>query len=79
MLDGIFKKMPTMEPVDSSCVQAIGYDPQTLELHVQFLETKRTYVYCNVSELTYHAMMTSPSKGRFLNSDIKPYHEFYPL
>ena len=40
--------MPEMHYVDSSNVEAIGYDPATQELHVRFLKSGETYVYYNV-------------------------------
>jgi hypothetical protein len=37
--------MPEMIFVDSSNVEAIGYDTQSQELHVRFLKSGETYVY----------------------------------
>ena len=55
--------MPEMHYVDSSHIEAIGYDPTTQELHVQFLKSGETYVYYNVEEWMYHDMMQADSKG----------------
>ena len=55
--------MPEMHYVDSSNVEAIGYDPGTQELHIQFLKSGETYVYFDVEEGVFHEMMQADSKG----------------
>jgi hypothetical protein len=39
--------MPEMREVDSSAIEAVGYDPDTRELHVRFKDTG-LYVYSGV-------------------------------
>jgi KTSC domain len=36
----------------------------------------RTYVYFDVPPSAYAALLEAPSKGRYLNFEIKPYHEY---
>lgn len=62
---------PEMEYVDSSNVEAIGYDPELRELHVNFNGGK-TYIYADVSEDTYRELLSADSKGSYLNREVKP-------
>lgn len=70
--------MPEMHYIDSSNVEAIGYDSGTQELHVQFLRSG-TYVYYNVEEWVFEEFMQADSKGTYLNNNIKPSHEYAKL
>lgn len=64
--------MPEMIYVDSSNIEAIGYDDAALELHVRFLKSGETYVYYAVEDWRFQELMQADSKGTFLNSQIKP-------
>lgn len=55
--------MPDMVSVESTNVDAIGYDPLTLELYVRFLETGTTYVFHGVEESRYQEFLKAESKG----------------
>ena len=68
--------MPEMHYVDSSNVEAIGYDPDTRELHVRFLRSGETYVYYNVEEWVFDEMMQADSKGTYLNINIKGHYDY---
>lgn len=61
--------------VDSSNIEAIGYDTATLELHVRFLKSGETYVYYAVEEWRYQELMQAGSKGIYLNVNIKPHYQ----
>jgi hypothetical protein len=61
--------------VDSSNIEAIGYDGDNLELWVQFLNG-RTYVYDSVPAHVFDELMASPSKGSYFNRIIKPGYQF---
>ena len=67
--------MPEMNFVDSSNIEAIGYDAGTLELHVRFLKSGETYVYYAVEEWRYQDFMRADSKGLYLNANIKPLYQ----
>jgi hypothetical protein len=67
--------MPEMIFVDSSNIEAIGYDDDTLELHVRFL-SGRYYVYHEVPRQAFDGLMQAPSKGSFLNREIKGVYQF---
>ena len=67
--------MVDMIYVDSSNIEAIGYDSDAQELHVQFL-SGTTYVYYNVPENVYEEIMDAPSKGSYLNRVVKGVYEY---
>jgi KTSC domain len=71
--------MPEMIFLDSSSVEAIGYDSGSLELHVRFLKSGETYVYYGVEEWRYQELMQSDSKGSYLNNNIKPNYQYAKL
>ena len=71
--------MPDMQYVDSSNIEAIGYDGNNRELHVRFLESGETYVYEDVDEAVFQDMLQTESKGSFLNRQIKHSHNFRKL
>lgn len=64
-----------MKPVKSSNVKAIGYDPGTKTLAVEF-NSGGTYHYHNVSP-HHHTEMMKPdvSTGGYLHKHIKPHHK----
>lgn len=51
-------------PVLSSNLRAVGYDPGTRSLEIEF-RMGRLYLYSNVPETVYHGLMEAPSKGRY--------------
>ena len=67
--------MPEMVFVDSSNIEAIGYDETSRELHVQFLSGNK-YVYDDVPSELFDAFMAAPSKGSFLNREIKEVFQY---
>ena len=56
--------------VTSSNVKAIGYNPMTQTLEVEFL-SGWVYQYYGVPEFLHQQFMQAPSKGQFLNQYIK--------
>jgi len=67
--------MPEMIFVDSSSVEAIGFDADAGELHVRFLKSGQTYVYYAVEEWVFQELMQADSKGTFVNTRIKPNYQ----
>ena len=63
--------MPDMEFVASSNIEAIGYDPDSQELHVQFLKSGEIYVYYDVEEWVFQEFRQAGSKGSYLHANIK--------
>ena len=67
--------MPDMIYVDSSNIEAIGYDDDTRELHVQFL-SGGYYIYHDVPRQIFDDLKFAPSKGSFLNREVKRVYQF---
>ena len=61
--------------VDSSNIEAIGYDDDAQALHVQFLSGE-CYIYHGVPREIFDELMTAPSKGSFLNREVKAVYQF---
>ena len=64
-----------MESVESSNVDSIGYDPESQTLAVRF-HGGGVYHYSNVPADMYEMLKQSPSKGQFLNANIKGTYGF---
>ena len=60
--------------VESSSVRAVGYDPATFELEVEF-HNGRTYRYQHVPIAAYRLLLQAASIGEFVNKQIKPRFE----
>jgi hypothetical protein len=58
------------EPVSSSNIASVGYDPGSETLEVEFLDGY-VYQYYNVPQGIYDELMGAPSKGKFLAYQIK--------
>lgn len=71
--------MPDMEFVDSSNIEAIGFDPDSQELHVRFLKSGETYVYYGVEEWVFQEFLQADSKGTYLNANIKYRYQYGKL
>ena len=67
--------MPEMIYVDSSNIEAIGYDDEGQELHVRFL-TGTSYIYHGVPRQKFDDLMQAPSKGSFLNREVKGVYKY---
>lgn len=68
--------MPEMHYVDSTSIEAIGYDEVAQELHVTFVKTGRTYVYFSVERWVFDELMQSNSKGTYVNQHIVDNYDF---
>lgn len=66
---------PKMEFVDSSSIEAIGYDPDEREIYIQFINGG-TYVYSDADEVTFEELRTADSIGSYVNRVIKPNHSY---
>lgn len=60
-----------MQPVSSSNIAAIGWAEDIL--YVEFKGGRR-YIYEDVPETEFNALMSASSQGQYLNANIKPYH-----
>ncbi len=57
--------MTKLIPVESSMIQAVGYNRKERLLEVVF-DSGRTYSYEDVPPATYKALMAADSKGRYM-------------
>ena len=60
-----------MVRVESSSIDSVGYDEARKRLIVRFLGSGRTYAYHGVDVATFKALLDAPSKGSYLNTEIK--------
>ncbi|MGI8588931.1 MAG: KTSC domain-containing protein [Chloroflexia bacterium] len=68
--------MSDLQPVESSMIEAVGYDPDTRELEVLF-NSGKLYIYEGVEPTVYEGLMHAESKGQFTLAnviDIYSYH-----
>ena len=71
--------MITMQYVDSTNVEAIGYDRDAQELHVRFLKSGTTYAYYGVEEWVFDEFRQAESIGGYLNDHIKGSYDYARL
>ena len=61
-------------PVESSNIISVGYDEMTSSMYVKY--PSGTYKYDDVKKSVYENLLTSPSKGRFMNENIKGQYNY---
>jgi hypothetical protein len=64
-----------MIEVISSNIKAVGYDPETSELRVQFIGDSE-YTYLDVSEEVYTQLINAESVGKYFAAHIKKEYSF---
>jgi hypothetical protein len=70
--------MAKLVPVESSMIQAVGYDPKTCTLEVVF-NSGRTYCYEGVPPEVHQELMAADSKGRYMQAAIIGVYPDYPV
>jgi len=71
-----------LTPIESSQIHAIGHDPATNTLAIQFKSKAgpgSIYHYANVPAEKYAAFQECESKGRFFGAEFKVKAEEYPF
>lgn len=63
-----------MHPVDSSLIQALGYDPESKTMAVQFHDGK-LYHYQGVTQKVHDKVKNSASVGKAFGQFIRPHHK----
>lgn len=66
------------QPVTSSNLASVGYDPDSETLEVEFL-SGRVYEYYNVPQFIYDRLLEAPSLGQFFNYEIRDSYACNPL
>jgi len=68
-------EMPVMHPVESSNIEAIGYDEEDEMLYVAFTAKRTTprtlYRYFNVSPEEFSNFLAADSKGKYFHQNIR--------
>lgn len=67
-----------VQPVASANVSAIGYDDASLTLEVHFT-SGLMYQYFDVPRSIYDELMNAPSKGQYLNLNIRNNYRYMRL
>ncbi len=67
------------EPVDSTSISALGYDPGRRELEIEFRQSGEVYRYFEVPDEEYEGFKAAESKGRYLNQVFKPRGYLYTV
>jgi len=62
-------------PVNSTNVATAGYDAATMTLEVEF-QNGNVYQYFDVPEAVYQEFRQAPSRGQFLNTNIKGVYRY---
>lgn len=71
--------MARMHEVESTSIEAIGYDGQPHELYVRFRESGRSYAYWEVEEEVFEKFLGAASKGNYFNREIKGAYSYGPV
>ena len=67
--------MTDLEPVESSMISSVGYDPESRTLAVVF-NSGKTYEYQDVPVEVYEGLMAAESKGQYMNEYIIDVYPF---
>ncbi len=62
--------IPKMIPVSSSNVAEVGYNEETQEVYVRFLNGT-LYVYKGVPKFEFEGLLNAPSVGSYLHRNYK--------
>jgi hypothetical protein len=63
------------EPVSSSNIVSIGFDPESETLEIEFKDSG-IYQYFNVPQFMHERLMQADSVGKFFNMEIKQAYPF---
>lgn len=66
------------QPVKSSSIRSIGYDPMSKTMEIEF-NSGAVYEYRGVTEETYQGLMNADSIGKHFHSEIRPRHTGIPV
>ena len=66
----------SMQPVDSTCFSHVGYDKANRILKVRFRDSKSVYIYKNIPNEVYRALINASSIGSYYNNYIKNKYEY---
>ena len=64
--------------IESSMIQAVGYDPDRKELEVVF-NSGNVYRYTQVPKEEYEGLLKADSKGRYMRGNIIDCYSYYAV
>ncbi len=64
------------QPVDSSLIRSIGFDPVSSILEIELNQSDRVYTYYDVPFSVYDELMDAPSKGAYFNEFIRDLYAY---
>ena len=59
-----------MIPVHSSAIAAVGYDADTMQMKIRFVQG-HTYDFCGVPAHVFRSLLDARSKGSYYNRHIR--------
>lgn len=68
----------TMQPVSSSNLAAVGYDPETQTLAIEF-KSGGTYEYYDVPQQVFDGLLSAGSLGQYFQSNIRGFYRYARL
>lgn len=68
--------MEYLDTHNSSSIKWSGYEPKEKVLHVVFIDNDDEYEYYKVPLKKWKELKEAPSKGKYINQQIKPFHDF---
>ncbi|HEX7186251.1 MAG TPA: KTSC domain-containing protein [Thermoanaerobaculia bacterium] len=63
------------QPIESSAISSVGYDPRSEVLEVEF-SSGAVYDYYEVPPRVYRALLKAPSKGQYVSRRIRDRYPF---
>lgn len=63
------------QPVNSTDLRSVGYDPSTHTLEIEF-HGSGVYRYSGVPEHVYQGLMSASSKGRYFHAHVKDHYPY---
>jgi len=64
------------QPVESTLIRSVGYDPTDSVLEIELLEAGRVYRYFDVPYSIAEELMSAGSKGAYFNEFVKDMYPF---
>ena len=64
------------QPVASSLIRSVGYDPAGSILEIELVEPNRVYTFYDVPFSVYDELMEAPSKGTYFNDFIRDLYAY---
>jgi KTSC domain-containing protein len=64
------------QPVESSLIRSVGFDPAGSVLEVELVEGRRVYAYYDVPFSVYSELLDAESLGAYFNEHIRDMYSY---